>query len=280
MANPDQGASIPTQANYIKEILAHAACNGVTIDLDYEGTSDVARMGAPYSFHREDRILTISVDVLIEEGYKNVVLDLIRKYHEDGALILRKDKKETLTSYQSYTEAGIDQELLEFFKDKLSADDYEALKMACFIRSESEKGRNVYEYKKDIRQTFGPRGANIANLCSAGYFEKEFMPLYKSNPEAFAGYYDLAVGKKARALFIHSGMPIYDIETEFWRMVDKALRYHMKDFRIHGMGEVNVTTIKEFFRDRHSDPEEPFTIHVDTEKSYPTYAIEYIVRMK
>ena len=78
--------------------------------------------------------------------------------------------------------------------------------MSLFLRSELKRNRNVSGYKNDIREQFGERGANIANLCTAGYFENEFMPLYALSHEEFKEYYELAVKEKARALFVHAYM--------------------------------------------------------------------------
>ncbi len=268
------------QSPIAEKIRKHASKKGVTIILDYEDTSEEARQGATSSFDHRNKVLTIVVSDLIKKGEKELIFELIKKVHEDGELIWRTDRTDTLTSYIDYTKAGSDKNLLSFFQDKLSKDDFEALKMACFIRSESKKHHNVHEYKKDIRQTFGDRGANIANLCSAGYFEEEFMPLYKNNsPEVFKEFYELAVGKKARALFIHNMMTVVEIEDEFEKMVNKALIYHMADFRVHALGDANVKTLKAFFDNRIADEAERFKIRRVYETSYPSFATEYIITM-
>jgi hypothetical protein len=261
-------------ADFIRK---HAFKKGVTIVLDFEGTSQEAQMSYSASFDPQTKILSIVVSQVSD---KELIFEIIKKVHSDGDLIWKTTKEETLSSYKDYSEAGKDNDILAFFAGILTPGDYEALKMACFIRNEMLNQRNIYEYKKDIRVRFGDRGANISNLCSAGYFEKEFMPLYKEvNKTDFFEYYELAVGKKARALFIHSSMGEAEIEEEFTKMVDKAQRYHMVDFRIHGLGENNVNTIKSFFANRIEEPDEKFDIAVRYEKKLPTRSIEYVVTM-
>ena len=246
--------------------------------LDFDGTSQEAEMGYLTSYDSNTKILSVVVSQIDD---KELIYKLIRLVHSNGDLIWKSTKEETLSSYKEYSDSGKYNDLLSFFGDKLTADDYEALKMACFIRNEMSNSRNIYEYKKDIRVRFGERGANISNLCSAGYFEKEFMPLYdKLGRAGFNEYYELAVGKKARALFIHSNMGEFEIEEEFDKMVDKAQKYHMTDFRVHGLGENNVPAIKAFFAKREEDSDENFTIQLMYEKQYPSLSIEYIVTMK
>ena len=246
--------------------------------MDFDDTSQEAQMGVSSSYSHEDKILRVVVSALSND--KELVLDLIRKIHGEGELIWKTTKTDTLSSYTKYSKHNEDKGLLQFFEGKLSKSDFEALKMALFIRSEMLKHHNIYEYKKDIRDKFGERGANIANLCSAGYFEQEFRPLYNAVLlEDFKEYYELAVGKKARALFIHSGMSEHEIAEEFSKMVDKALKYHMADFRVHALGIVNVTAIKTFFQTRVADADEKFTVQIKYEKAFPMVATEYIITL-
>lgn len=252
---------------------------GVTICLEFDASSQEALMGAKYLYEKKDKILTIVISELtIEE--RNLVLDIIRQIHEQGELIWRGTKKETLAAYKLYSANNKNKDTLDFFEKILDKDDYSALKMAYFIKNEMQTGHKVFEYKKDIRDRFGERGANIANLCSAGYFEEEFKPLYEASKEDFNGYYELAVGKKARALFIHSGMGYNEINEQFSRMVDKALRYHMKDFRVHALGEQNVTVLKKFFADRKPTEGDRFVIKKRYDTELPTYSTEYIITVQ
>lgn len=177
---------------------------------------------------------------------RDFLINLMKEEFNEGQVIIKKGSDKKLESYTRYSHLNKDKGIIEFFKDILTKDDFDALKASLFMRSEMPKMNNsVNSLKSDIRDRFGDRGANIANLCSANYFENEFIPLFnESTREQFEEYYALAVGKKARALFVHSEMGVGDIEREFNGMLAKGLRYHMANFRIHGMGKVNVDNIK------------------------------------
>ena len=257
-------------------IKGYAYKKGTTIILDVDGTSQEAKIETPYSYDPEPAILPLVAPIL-EQKNKPLLLEIIKKVFEDGGLLLKVDKESALKSYQQYLSQNPNQKTLAFFENIISKDDYLALKMSLYLRSESEKGKNIFSYKNDIRNKFGERGANIANLCTAGYFESEFMPLYNEvDRKNFDEYYELAVGKKARALFIHSGMSKEDIEKSFDGMLLKALNYHMVDFRIHGIGTVNVSVIKEFINTKPTSSEDKFVIQKGYEKTNPP-VIEYIV---
>lgn len=248
------------------------------IFLDVDGISEEAKMNCAISYSSKSKVLTIVAGSLNPQQ-KPVILEIIKKVFSGNGLIWRKDKEEILESYIGYSEINGDKATIEFFKNILPKPDFAALKMSLYLRSEKTKGNDISVYKKDIRDRFGDRGANIANLCTAGYFESEFRPLYNQvTQEQFMEYYEIAVGKKARALFVHKGMGQDEIEIEFNAMLEKAIKYHMQDFRIHGIGKQNVATIQAFFDKLPSSVEpEKFIAQKRYERSDPSASVEYIV---
>ncbi len=262
--------------NSAEDIKELASKKDVTIFLDEDGITDEAKMGSPWSYSRKNKILTI-VSKNWDPKDRSILLEIIKKAFKSGGLIWKSTKEEILESYIRYYKESPDQNILRFFSDILPIDDYTALKLALYLRDEQKKGKNISNYKKDIRDRFGERGANIANLCTAGYFESEFLPLYNSiSKEAFLEYYEITVGKKARALFVHRGINEDQLGIEFEVMLQKATKYHMEGFRIHGIGTQNVSTIKNFFNNRVNSPEDNFIVKREYEKVDPP-AVEYEV---
>ena len=266
-----------TTSDRIKEL---ASKKGVTIFLDFNENSDLANMGSCYSYEKNDKILEISAN-LLHKVDKDLLHEIIRKVHEDGELLWKSTKKQVLLNYTEYAKAGnsSDKNILQFFTDVMPKGDYDALKMALYLRDQNAKGRDISVYRKDIRDRFGERGTNISNLCSAGYFDSEFQKLYNEvSKEEFKEYYEIAVGKKARALFVNVHMDEDQIQQEFEVMLAKAIKYHMSEFRIHGKGKTNVVNIKKFITNLQITAEDSFTIKkvYDDEK---LTAIEYIVEI-
>lgn len=263
----------------IDDIYNYALQKGVTVLFDFDGASYVGQMGSKYSYEKKDRILLIVINNL-DADEKKVVQGIIRELYDAGETLFKKSKEETLSKYIAYRENNTDKEVLDFFEKLLPRDDYSALKMGLFIRDLMSTGKPIYAYKQDIRDRFGERGANIANLCTAGYFEEEFMPFYKEySSQEFKEYYELAVGKKARALFIHSMMTPEQVNDEFENILTRAMRFHMNDFRIHALGRSNVKAIKDFFSKK-SEDEREYTWSVKYERNDPQSVIEYVVTVK
>lgn len=257
------------------DIAKHARKKGVTIIFDDTGTTQEAKIDSPYSFSEKTKTLTIVTQILIRTIKGRTALqEVIKIAYDSGGLILKDDSGQILRAYREYLDKNPYKEILSFFEDKIPADDYTALKMSLYLRSEEKTGTNIWRYKEDIRSRFGDRGANIANLCTAGYFENEFMPLYKNlSREDFSSYYELAVGKKARALFVHRGMDLEGLKKEFETILIKALRYHMDNFRIHGIGESNVSIIKKLIKYLRSSQDNRFTINIVFQRERP-YVID------
>ncbi|MHB8261687.1 MAG: hypothetical protein ACYDCN_14720 [Bacteroidia bacterium] len=262
-------------SDIIKE---HAYKKGVMIILDVDGTSEEALSGSSYSFDSKAKILKIVVPDL-EVVDKPLLLEMIVRVHAEGGLTLKNNKKDILESYNKYSNSNKNKEILDFYHPILKSEDFSALKMSLYLRDQKSIGKDISVYKKDIRDRFGTRGANISNLCSAGYFDTEFKNLYEEvSREEFTQYYEIAVGKGARALFVYTEMTVHDIEQSFNFMVEKALKYHLKEFRIHGKGLVNVSKIQKFVEEQAKNPNETYTI----EKLYYDKrfaAIEYMVEI-
>lgn len=262
-----------------ERIREYANKKGVTILIDTKGESQEAKYNTPFSFAEKTKRLLIVAPLLAKKD-EDLLNEIIRKAFNDGQLILKAKTEETLESYRKYSSENKYNKVLEFFAGILSPDDYSALKMSLYLRDQmSKNARNVHKLKQDIRDKFGERGANIANLCTAGYFEKDFMPIYNQvSKNEFYDYYNLAVGIKAKALFVHSAMTIQEMEAEFNSMIDKAVKYHIKEFAIHGLGGQNVANINEFVNTKTNSEEKRFIIKKVKETKNPV-AIQYIVTM-
>lgn len=216
-----------------------------TIYLEWDEDGSTYELDALYIYDKPKKSLYINCHKLSKES-KCLILEIIKYIHDNGGLLWKESKKETLTNYTAFLKKNSDKETLDFFSTILSERDLSALKLSLFIRSEAQAGRNIREYKEDIKNRFGERGTVIANLCSANYFENEFIPLYLQMLRGeFIDYFEKVVSEKIRALFVHSGMSVKNIIDEIERMVSKGIKYHMDDFKIHGIGATNLTNINE-----------------------------------
>lgn len=274
---PSVKSSKPIDAKF--EITKLAFTEGVTVVFDWDESTQDSQSGAKYTFEPKGRILTLNI-CLLQEEEKPFLLDLIRKIHEvNEGYIWKANKSEILEKFETFKEENKYKQILDLYQKIIPTDDFSALKMSYFLKDYHLTNEPLGYLKNDIRLKFGERGANIANLCTAGYFENEFKQYYEkvSNVNTFLEYYESAVSLKERALFVHSKMSIDEIRKEVERMVEKSITYGMYGFRIHGKGKYNIAAITEFVDS--VTQEDNFT--VDIAKSDTLLeVVEYLVNPK
>lgn len=244
---------------------------GVYINLVTDTEDQWAQFGTPYVWDKSSKELTLIIPNFPTGKEKRELFKIIRKVHQEEGLFLRKDKLDTLDALVDYKTEKTHKKILDYFEYIIPHQDFLALKMALFLRIESEKGKNIQKYKQDIKNKFGDRGNNIANLCTAGYFDDEFQTIPNND---FMDYYERVVGEKARALFVHNRMNCDEIEIEVNKLVKKAKKYHMTDFRLHGKGKINVDEINKFAKSRTG--KEPYKIIINYNDS-KAIAVDYTV---
>lgn len=171
---------------------------------------------------------------------------ILKDYIQDGNQLLQKDTSNLLDNVLQYKKNNTDSQIINFFKDIIPPDDLEALDACLFLRDSFNKGMNISKLKEDVRKRFGDRGGNIANLCSANYFENLLMPLYNSTSrEEFQRVYGLLVSNSIIAVFVHSLKSVEEIKSEITNKLEISKRYGIKVIQVHGIGERNVKKIRE-----------------------------------
>lgn len=218
--------------------------NKPLINVNVTRNSDNNLQKKKYIYDSEKKQLNLHYDLLSNEE-KTTVAEVFRERLEEGKQILENKTSNLLEELLFFQKnKGTNEKILEFFKPIIPPDDLEALECSLYLRDAFLKGKNVSLYKEDIRKRFGDRGNNIANLCTAGYFEGFLMPLYNNFQSQFNELYGVIVGKSVLAIFVHSQMTELMIKNEFKHKMELSKKYGLKFIHIHGIGEGNIKTIK------------------------------------
>lgn len=260
----------------IDEISRHAARRGVFILLDGDNISQAAKEGKKYHFEPEGKTLTIVLGNLTSDE-ADVVSKITIEYFDKHGLILDAEQEAALEDYQGYDSFNPFTEILNLFEGKIPRYDLNALKMSLYMRVQSEKGINVDEIKRQIKDRFGNRGAYIANLCKAGYYEDSFRTqCFRLSGEKFTEYYELKVGKELAALFVHTGLTFNSLRIAFTEKVNGCWQNGIGKFRILGFGRKNVELIKEL-KNRADEIDIQIEIewHLKMESPPPHAGLEY-----
>jgi hypothetical protein len=233
--------------SYVTETISKlAAKRGVYIFLDADDISQTSKEGKKFSYDEGEKLLTIVPYNLTPEEQLGV-LPIVKSFLEKHHLLLDSEQETIVQNYQGYNDNNPYTELLDLYAGKIPYNDLNALKMAFFMKAHSEEGNSIEEYKQQIRDRFGVRGAYIANLCKASYYEDSFRTkCINLSSSKFTDYYELKVGQELAALFVHSGLTIGTIREVFSEKISGCLLNDFGRFRILGFGRKNVELINEF----------------------------------
>jgi len=132
--------------------------------------------------------------------------------------------------------------------------DIPLLRACLFLKTRHDNGGSVSEIKEQIARTYGTRGRNLANLCSAGYLEDWFWPLYeillKTNPDnpetakaVFRIIYNQIVSELPWTEFVSIGCTAATVTKHIVKKMNRNLQNGVRFINIHGLGEKNVRKI-------------------------------------
>jgi len=212
--------------------------------------SDNNSLDNEYAFDEENGRLEIFFNRLSNEKQKRLKLILKENFEEENKLLENKSSMLLKELIEFQKTKGEDKGVLDFFKNIISNEDFEALESSLYLRRKFLNREDVKHLKEDIRMRFGDRGNNIANLCTAGYFENFLMPLFNSSKNDFNKIYEVVVSRSAIAVFVHSQMNDSKISQEIRMKLELSKKYGIKFLHIHGIGENNIKIIKRCIEDK------------------------------
>ena len=211
-------------------------------------------------YKKEERTVTLNLNKLEpaeNKQFKEILKSAVLKEEQ---ILLENEASRTIEDFKTKDADVENQKLLNFFRDKIPPEDYEALRASLYLRSKYDEGIDVYQLKADIMTKYGERGKNISNMCTAGYFEKWLIPLYKEMEQSpdflidkFKFTYDIIVKESAFAVFVHRDMRGEEVKDIILGKIHTNLEYGIKFVTIHGIGKENKKKIRETIAELESE---------------------------
>lgn len=216
-------------------------------------TGNIFVSNKEYKYNEEESKLEIFLNNMSSKRKEELIKLILESIEVDDKRLFKEGTIRSLNSIREYNEShGKDRQIKNFFKNIIPLSDYEALEASLYLRREFNKREdeaNIKKLKKDIFNKFGERGKNISNLCTAGYFEGFFVPLYNDNktkPEKFKEIYEEVVGKGILTVFVYEDMDEKEIANQIKNKIEISKKYGMPFINIHGIGKTNIEKIKNF----------------------------------
>lgn len=186
---------------------------------------------------------------------KEKLSQIIKKYiSEDEGYIIQESSQKLLEDFIAVDNKKSNQDIVDFFRNKIPVDDLEALRASLYLRDIKERDAStisVDKIKWDIYQKFGKRGRNIANLCTANYFEDLFKPLYKElelqpdfSIEKFRDKYEKLVNEVPFAVFANKVQTEAELKKEILTKMNRNKKYGIHSLNLHAIGRENVRKIE------------------------------------
>jgi hypothetical protein len=145
-------------------------------------------------------------------------------------------------------------ETTTYFRPVLPAEDLPLLSACLFLRKQFEAGNSVAELKAQIVRVYGVRGRNLANLCSAGYLDEWFRPLYDElrmshtdRPdvvrEKFQAIYNAVLNELPWTEFVSAMTSKAGVGDHIVQKLERNAKNGVRFLNIHGLGDANVKKI-------------------------------------
>jgi|GEM_PF-1725895 len=177
---------------------------------------------------------------------KELFLDV--NFQEKGFLLTDKSSEKTIQIKENLPK-GDDKKLLQFYKDKLSPEIYDALDASLVIRNSFKKGDDILELKLDVIRKYPTFGNNLCNLSSQGYFEDHFKQMYDEMFEEdgfdirlYQEKVEWIIKSLPYTVFITKYKKLDELSGEVKFKLEKLRLYGMNKLLLHGLGKENVDT--------------------------------------
>jgi len=229
---------------------------------------------------KRTQILNINVFKIDSQDEEQLQKVLKKTVQEENQLILEKESDKLFEELLSFDPKN--HEELDYFKGRIPYKDLPILRASLFLKSQYEASKSVDKLKTDIMTKYGDRGKNIANLCSAGYFQKIIKPLYQhmsSKPDftqkEFEARYEIIVMQFPFAVFVSRAMSHNEIKKIIIQKIEINKKYGVKYLRIHGIGGENVKKIKEVIQDKEIESKYTALPEIDSGQEFITVKISF-----
>lgn len=198
---------------------------------------------------KESKFLSIDPSKATIEENKKIKEQLLDFSIQANKEIFLMDKSvEKTNSIKKNLPTGDDEELLKFYKDKLSPKFYKALEASLVVRNAYKNKEDFTEMKIDIGKKYPDFGNNLCNLVTRDYFHEHFKELYESmiEDEDFdINDYGRKVEKIVIALpytvFVTRFKSYEELCGEVSFKLERLKKYGAGTLMLHGLGKENVS---------------------------------------
>ncbi len=206
----------------------------------------------PLELADDKSTLRINLEKVDEEQRKTLQSAIRNAVEQEDYLLIEKSSVEILSDFKEIDSSEEVKKIIEPLKDFIPPQDLQALRASMYLRKRFQGKESIQNLKNDIVVKFGDRGRRIANLCTAGYFEKTIIPLLEEmktdsgfSKEKFQPIYETIIAESGFAVFVSARMTGEQVVSSIREKIKANIKYGLKHINIHGIGQMNVKKIRE-----------------------------------
>lgn len=161
-----------------------------------------------------------------------------------------------VSEFQSDEAVGLE---LSNLKGKIPVADLPIWEAALYIKRQHDAhglGANIAHLKTGIKDRYGDRGRNIANLCTAGYLNDIILPIYNelsSRPDfqidEFNTQYEVIVMQYPFAVFVARSTTVAQVLREITSKILYNKAYGIHTLNIHSISDDNNRKVLSIIED-------------------------------
>jgi len=214
-----------------------------------------------------------------KQKFKEILDDSIQNY--DEGLLTTKNVNKTKQIKKNLPKQK-DEELLNFYKEKISGDIYKALELSIIVRNAFKSNEDISELKRDIYLKFPDFGNNVCNLTTSNYFDDYFKELYdimskedNFNISKYGKEVERIVKELPYMVFINRYKSFEEFKGQVEFKLNRMKRYGTNKLKLHALGYDNVEKSFKIVKDYEDDEEITIEKEINANRTIATITFKF-----
>lgn len=234
----------------------------VTNNYDFRNAKNVVLVvnpnnNSPITINSTGDKVELNIPHLPAQAQAEIESIIARTIDESDGFILEETALSRIEQIQEYERQPEVKEEIDYFRRIIPAKDITTLRACFYLRrlyTQGDKSTEVSRLKDQIRRCHGKRGSNMANLCSAGYFDTWIKPLYEEmcrlEPDAatrierFQKIYNTILEEQPWTIFVCHSMTEEQLVDQILYKLEKIRSYGTDFLNIHALSSPNVLKVR------------------------------------
>ena len=216
--------------------------NLINIEVNIGDNITIATKGS-VDIQRKNGKIVINPDAL-DVNAQQELQRIIRLAPQEIGEIAEESAEREIESIERTKDIPRIEEILDFFRSKISEAHLDILEKSLYLRDSFERGESIEKRKRDLMKKYGRDGNTIANLCTAGYFDRgnylrEIYEEIKDDNQCRREFEEI-IKTQPFSVFVSRTKTEGQVMNEIKTKLQKYKKYGIKFLDVRSIGTKNV----------------------------------------